>query len=43
MVLLRGTMGLSAVCDCGISRAYSLFLNIIKYLYQDVDILSSHY
>ena len=24
MALPRGAMGLSAVCDCGISRSYSL-------------------
>ena len=25
VALHRGSMGLSAVCDCGISRSYSLF------------------
>ena len=31
VVLPRGAMGLSAVCDCGISRSYSLtILNVLR-------------
>ena len=31
MTLPRGDMGLSAICDCGISRSYSLFLKEMIY------------
>ena len=29
MAIPLGAMGLSAVCDCDISRSYSLFLGVI--------------
>ena len=31
MALPRGTMGLYAVCDCGISGSYSLTIFVIIY------------
>ena len=36
--LPRETMGLSAVCDCGISWSYSLFLLGIYYCHQNFSI-----
>ena len=36
MALPRGAMGLSAVCDCGIFRSYSLSIFAISaYVYSD--------
>ena len=35
VALPRGTMCLSAVCDCGISLSYSLFLYTVKPILSD--------